>query len=243
MSVRCITTVLDHSQHAGTELLMLVVLADYSDDDGNSYPSVAALARKCRMGPRNANYILNALQGSGELRVMKNDGPRGTNRYRIMLAHLARQPLHRSAPLQAGSPLKQSSPTPAMECAKPLQPIADEPSLNRQEPSRGARKRAPKFDAGAIELPDWLPRAAWADWVADRVERRKPISSRAAAMQLKRLAALRDDGHDPVAVIGHSITNGYQGLFPPKDAGHGNQVRASGRPVLAADEVFTGSTT
>ena len=114
MSVRCIGQVLESSRHAGTELLMLVVLADYSDDEGNSYLAVASLARKCRMSSRNANYILTALQAGGELRVLKNEGPKGTNRYRIMLA------------LLGAKPLKPTS---------PLKPASGEPSLNRQEPS------------------------------------------------------------------------------------------------------------
>ena len=136
MSVRCISLVLEKSIHSGTELLMLVVLADYSDDNGNSYPGVASIARKCRMGPRNANYILKALQDSGELRVLKNEGPKGTNRYRIMLALLGvAKPLQSSAPLKGSAPLQHSSPTPATQFPKPLQPIADEPSLNRHEPS------------------------------------------------------------------------------------------------------------
>jgi len=135
MSVRSITQVFDKSIHAGTELLMLIVLADYSDDEGNSYPAVASLARKCRMKPRNANYILKSLQESGELRVLKNEGPKGTNRYRIMLSALGTKPLQPIAPLQRTAPLQHSAPTPATQCAKPLQPIADEPSLNRQEPS------------------------------------------------------------------------------------------------------------
>lgn len=148
MSVRCIDQVLNRSQHAGTELLMLVVLADYSDDEGNSYPAVASLARKCRMSPRNANYILSALQATGELRVMKNEGPKGTNRYRIMLSALGEakalkpaSPLKRLAPLKAASPpeepftLKPTSATPEAGFPKPLKPASDEPSLNRQEPS------------------------------------------------------------------------------------------------------------
>lgn len=71
---------------------MLLALADHSDDHGNSYPSVATLARKCRMKSRNANYILAALQASGELCVVKNGAPRGTNLYRIMLASLGAIP-------------------------------------------------------------------------------------------------------------------------------------------------------
>lgn len=135
MSVRCITQVFDKSAHAGTDLLMLIVLADYSDDEGNSYPAVASLARKCRMKQRNANYILKALQESGELRVLKNEGPRGTNRYRIMLASLGAKAMQPSAPLQRTAPLQHSAPAPATQCVKPLHPIADEPSFNHQEPS------------------------------------------------------------------------------------------------------------
>ena len=149
MSVRCITQVLDSSQHAGTALLMLVVLADYSDDEGNSYPAVASLARKCRMTPRNANYILSELQASGELRVLKNEGPHGTNRYRIVLNALGQpQPLKRASPLKGASPLKPTSATPEAGFPKPLKPTSDEPSLNRQEPSgtslsRPARAKFP----------------------------------------------------------------------------------------------------
>lgn len=144
MSVRCISQVLEKSAHAGTELLMLVVLADYSDDDGNSYPAVASLARKCRMTPRNANYILSALQESGELRVLKNEGPKGVNRYRIMINALGQsQPLKRASPLKGASPLKPTSPTPEAGFLKPLKPASDEPSLNRQEPSRRNRPAIP----------------------------------------------------------------------------------------------------
>jgi len=239
MSIAVMTAVWARSRHAGSELLMLLALADYSDDDGNSYPAVASLARRCRMTPRNSNYILSALQLSGELRVLKNEGPKGTNRYRIMLSQLGTQALKPASPLKRTSPLKPASATPEAGFPKPLKPASDEPSLNRQEPSKVARKRAAAFDASAIELPDWLPRPIWADWVADRRERRKPISSRAAAGQLKRLADLRNEGHEPEAVIGNSIANGYQGLFAPTDTRSGSG-RAARQPVLSADETFTG---
>lgn len=79
-----------------------------------------------------------------------------------------------------------------------------------------AHKRAARFDAAAIELPEWLQRDAWREWVADRVERRKPITHRAAEAQLRKLDEYRAAGHDPAAVIRHSIACGYQGLYPPK---------------------------
>lgn len=176
MSVRCITQVLDLSQHAGTELLMLVVLADYSDDDGNSYPGVASLARKCRMSPRNANYILNALQASGELRVLKNEGPKGTNRYRLMLRALGEsQPLKAAAPLKRTSPLKAAAPTPEAGFSKPLKPTSDEPSLNRQE-----EKKRTRVKAALTSLPDgfeiservrqWATTKGFADFLEAHLE-------------------------------------------------------------------------
>jgi hypothetical protein len=144
------------SKHAGTELLMLLAIADFADDDGNAYPAVTTLAAKCRMKPRNANYILADLQASGELEVRVNEGPKGTNRYRITLVttpegvqRVAGDGVQRSAGvgLQAGAGvqrsagLQSSAPTPAMECAKPLQCSADEPSLNHQEPSSTSLSR------------------------------------------------------------------------------------------------------
>lgn len=201
-----------------------IVVVETQDDRGN--PAVATLARKCRMQPRNANYILKALQASGELQVRMNEGPRGQNRYRIVLKAL-----------QSAAGVQRIAPTPAMECAKPLQRIADKPSVNHQEPSRVARKRAAGFDAAAVDLPDWLPRAVWSEWVEDRRERHKPISTRAAAQQLKRLAQFREQGIDPVSVIEHSIANGYQGLFPPSDKSRGGGVAL---PSLPADDLFTG---
>lgn len=182
MSVRAINRVFEASQHGGSELLMLVVLADYSDDGGNSYPSVASLARKCRMTPRNANYILGALQASGELRVLKNQGPGGTNRYRLMLDQMGATPLKPASPLKATSPpeagftpeepftLKPASRTPEAGFSKPLKPASDEPSLNRQEPSSAARKRAGVDPAGFAEF--------WTAWPAtDRKTKRKDCAA------------------------------------------------------------------
>lgn len=112
--------------------------------------------------------------------------------------------------------------------------------MNHQEPPKEVRKRAAGFDAASIELPNWLALEVWTAWVADRRERGKPITSRAAAQHLAKLAELREQGHTPESVINHSISNGWQGLFAPK-----SQV-ASGRhssptvrqPYLGASEVF-----
>ena len=69
----------EFSSHAGTDLLMLLAIADFADDDGNAYPAVPTLAAKCRMKPRNCRYLLRSLEASGELSVVTNAGPNGAN--------------------------------------------------------------------------------------------------------------------------------------------------------------------
>jgi hypothetical protein len=132
MSVRTMARVWADSRHSGTGLLMLLAIADFADDDGRAYPAVTTLAAKCRMKPRNANYVLSALKASGELEIRINEGPKGTNLYRVVLERLGLQAI---APLQSSAPLHHSAPTPATHCFKPLQRIAAEPSMNHQEPS------------------------------------------------------------------------------------------------------------
>ena len=73
-----------------------------------------------------------------------------------------------------------------------------------------------KFDAAAIDLPEWLDRDTWAEWCADRKARRKPITALAATKQIAQLADYRQQGHLPGDVIAHSIASSYQGLFPPR---------------------------
>jgi hypothetical protein len=140
----------EKSQHGGANLLMLLAIADFSDDRGRAYPSVSTLAQKCRVKPRAANYSIAELRDSGELRVFVSKGPRGCNLFHIALDQLG---LQQSAPMQSGAgvqeiagvksyagvqevaPLQKGAQTPAISCASPLHRVAPEPSLNRQEPS------------------------------------------------------------------------------------------------------------
>ena len=159
MSVRTISAVWEHSRQSGTGLLMLLALADFADDRGNAYPAVGTLARKCRMSPRNAIYILKGLQESGELEVRTNQGPRGTNRYRVVLEAL--KGVQPASGVQPVAGVQSSVATPAIQRRLPLQPIADEPSLNRQEPAK-----AEAFDAASAPVGLSAKERSWTLGVA-----------------------------------------------------------------------------
>lgn len=110
-----------------------------------------------------------------------------------------------------------------------------EQQQKQQQKQKAARKRAARgFDASTISLPPWLPLESWQAWVADRKERRKPVTERAATGQLAKLQEYRNEGHDPASVIANSIAGGYQGLFPERQRtnhghhGHGAEDRFRG---------------
>lgn len=131
MSVRTMAKVWESSGHAGSDLLMLLAIADFADDDGNAFPAVQTLAVKCRMKERNCRYLLRSLEKSGELSIAQNAGIHGSNLYRINLDALG---LQHSAGGQSLAGLQHSAATPAKDCPQPLQHSAAKPSVNHQEP-------------------------------------------------------------------------------------------------------------
>ena len=168
MSVRAMAKVWERSRHSGSDLLVLLAIADFADDNGNAYPSVKTLAAKCRMKPRNARYCLAELTASDELRIQANTGPHGTNRYRLVFENMGRHavaPLQSGAGLQCGAPVQEIArvqelagvqeiagmqdvaANPAPDGRTPMQQLAAEPSLNHQEPPTRSVARTRTQDA------------------------------------------------------------------------------------------------
>lgn len=145
MSHRSSSAVWNGSRHSGSDLVTMLAIADFADDDGRAYPSIGTLARKCRTSSRNMNLIIARLMLSGELAIRRGQGPHGTNLYRIDVAGLEgvkratalknSSPLKPSSPLNGASALKPASSPPVAGFLPPLKPTTDKPSLNRQEPS------------------------------------------------------------------------------------------------------------
>jgi uncharacterized protein YdaU (DUF1376 family) len=86
----------------------------------------------------------------------------------------------------------------------------DQIATNNQEPITIDKKPV-------LELPDWLPKEAWKDWCDYRKGGKGKFTDRAKVLCLGTLETLKNQGHDPVAVINSSIQNGWTGLFAPKN--------------------------
>ncbi len=76
MSIQCMTRVWAESKHKGSQLLLLLAIADNASDDGFAWPSVQTLAKKTRMSDRHTVRMLEDLEKSGELILSKAEGKR-----------------------------------------------------------------------------------------------------------------------------------------------------------------------
>lgn len=103
-----------------------------------------------------------------------------------------------------------------------------EPITNNQEPETKNQKKEKKekttqasparFDPASMDLPDCIKPQAWQEWIAYRRNRKLSCIEQTMQKQIKSLEAWYNEGHDPNAIIDLSITNAWQGLFPPKQS-------------------------
>lgn len=89
MAVRVLSRVWDGYPGGGGDLLALLALADWSDDGGKCYPSMAAIARKVRLSECQARRVVHRLIEGGFLKVTANaTGGATSRRYQIILDRL-----------------------------------------------------------------------------------------------------------------------------------------------------------
>ena len=84
MSVKIMARVWAHSRQKGGELLVMLALADFANDAGESWPSIPTLADKSRLAERQTRRVLRNLESAGEIRrVGTNGGRNRRNHYFI----------------------------------------------------------------------------------------------------------------------------------------------------------------
>lgn len=122
------------SRSKGSELLLLLAIANYAKDDGSgAWPSITTLAADTRMTDRNVRFVIKRLEDRGELVVHRGAGPHGTNLYDIVLGVKSLHP-------EKSSGLKSSVSGGEAGFTPPLKRASPEPLLIRQEPSEMASR-------------------------------------------------------------------------------------------------------
>src|SRR5437016_3524428 len=91
MSFLASNAVWKHSKQKSGALIVLLKLADFSNDRGISWPAVSTLAKYARISKRQVQRCMEKLQRDGELKVVHNGGPKGSNLYKICLPLIKRE--------------------------------------------------------------------------------------------------------------------------------------------------------
>jgi hypothetical protein len=142
MSIKVMTDVWAYAGCKGSELLILLALADFADDNGeNIYPSMQTLARKSRMSDKQARRVVQNLVKLGLIEIIEAGGwDRGRNRsnsYRILLENLGTPKL--GVPLSR--PRQNGTPTGGRTV---LPPVGDDPSSDPLVEAPGKKMRPHK---------------------------------------------------------------------------------------------------
>lgn len=150
------------SRSRKTERLVLLAIADCAAEDGsNAYPSMAELMRKTGLSERGVQGAIKKLVELGELFVNANGGPRGCNRYRVIMATphaVPPQEVHPADPAPAGdaAPPQETTPTPAASAPGTVLDPSEKKisSSKRSSEPRGSRLPEP-YDI-TDEMREWV---------------------------------------------------------------------------------------
>lgn len=169
----------ENGPDAQGDLLILLALADFADDEGKCWPSMASVAKKARMEERSARRAIRRLQERGWLSCEAGQGGRSkTNVYRVNTVKPGHSvPVSDDKPgptnpgLESGYEAETRTLVTETRTLVPLNPdprvprTIIEPSIEPSEEKEGARKRTPR---GSRLPEDWqLPRE-WGEWAVSR---------------------------------------------------------------------------
>lgn len=132
MSLRLLTLVWEKAPYKDGALLLLLALADFSNDEGISWPAVETVAHKARMGERHARRLLRQFEDDGVLVTEERGTQHRPNCYRISLTKLSEFPDRtKSPPCDSEGTRESADLTPTSADRTPGPP---EPSLTAKEP-------------------------------------------------------------------------------------------------------------
>lgn len=259
MSIRVMTNVWDNFPGSGSELLAMLALADWCNDDGGSlHPSIAAVARKIRTSESQARRIVHGLIEKGWVEVVGNEfggAPGATRQYRLNASRVA------SAPAVTGrtDAAPRTSATPSTDardgshgCAETGSTGASQtvnrstneppvpPNPRKQAVANGGKaaakpKKPPASDvADTFAVPDWMPMTEWRAWIEMRRAKgasKAPNTEDALKLAVRTLDKLRVEGQTPADVLDQSTLSGWTGLFAVK----ANQQRDLGKGRTGRD--------
>lgn len=156
MSIRIMAKVWDNGPEDRAELLVLLALADFANDEGRCWPSMSGIAQKARITERGAQKIVRRLEETGWLKIATGGGRGCKNSYLITPRNPEREAVNTEA-----NPERETvneAETPNGEAINPERRFTRtviEPSEEEEPLCVSPSKKPPKR---GCQLPDgWVP--------------------------------------------------------------------------------------
>lgn len=211
MSIKVMNWVWDHSPAKGTELLMLLAIADNAADDGsNAFPSVSTLARKTRLDERTVQRIIRKLASQEQLHVDERGG-RQSNRYTVLMREeLSTPPAKRRSRQNATGGVEAAPGVAELRHPSPGTAVSPEPPSTALETSSAAEGAPTRAEEGkSIEDIDAVLDGLGPAWQLTPKQRQrlapKVVEALAAGWSARKLSAhlgANPDGvKSPAAVL------------------------------------------
>lgn len=145
MSIRIMSQVWENGPANRSELLVMLALADFANDEGECWPAVGTIAKKVRMTERGVQKIVGRLVNAGRLSVLAGGGRRNSNLYRILASPEPETP-------NAVHPEPHSPRTPEQ---KPRTGVQESPNGGSPKPSGTIKEPSVERDARASRFAEF----------------------------------------------------------------------------------------
>lgn len=206
----------------GADLRVLPAVLDRMNARMECWPGYGRIANDTGLTRRTAARSIERLISLGYLEK-ESRGTCVSNLYRLGKLSTG---LTIDTPDDSDSPDDSASDTPDHSTVDG----ADYPLLTGMSPELASKNQnsepAPLNPPSADGLPVWFPVDAWESFESHRKQLKAPMTDQARKLNITALKKLKEQGHDPQAVIEQSIRNGWKGLFELKTQTRGTATEA-----------------
>lgn len=199
MAVEYIAWALKQKVGNATAKGVLVVLANYADEDGFTFVSQKVMAAATELNIRSIQRALKTLSDNGFITKeprYRVDGSRTTDGIKLHVTN-CRMAERQSDEGDATDPTKNDDTE------------SGQLTVNNRQ-SNNKKNKTKK-----VTLPDWIDPEDWKDFEELRKKKKKPLTDRARKLAIGELQKIHDSGLSVKTAIERTILNGWLSFYPP----------------------------
>ena len=221
------------------DLGVLAVILEHCDDSWMAWPSIRRLSDRARLTKTNATEAVRRLERFGYIRVARKGEGRSQD-YQVLASPEIPEtvPVGRDSGFPTNRPRAQgqsegatvpddrdSAEVPTVPVGRYATVPVDGTKLSPPARTEGTSEdtledteaESTREKPSTVILPDWIPADAWRGWKDHRKQVGRKFTEQAQRLAIRRLDALRAEGHDPRKLIDLAIESGWASFNPRRD--------------------------